>query len=189
LRIDPDDARDFGDIVRDFERYVRAHPPRCLASLSARPLRNPKGGLYATVGFTLSSRHGDTLCRVLAYDLKDLDPSYRGDTVLLSPITLKWKGGQAKQVVFDAAKHGYHCEAGSTSAKWTGGKRHRQTIPVCSSCEGEWFSVKAIFEYRNVFEVMEDEEVEHPEDWFQAVTFRCGCQACGHVEALEQDDL
>lgn len=161
-----------------FRKWVRNHPPRCVAGLRLTWIMKVEPMSRVTVGFRLADKVGGDVGRVHAHRLGQVDPSIEGRAdELVSPIHVTWKKLTAPAQIFDVTTDGYQGEF-----TWNSRPHGRGVGPAiaCAKCAGEWFRIAAIFGYHDAaFDLGRDQPSVEIQNYFAVVTFKCTCVGCG----------
>jgi hypothetical protein len=165
------------------KKWVRHHPPRCIAGLRLTWIMRPEPISRMTVGFRLAHKTAGEVGRVHAHRLAETTPTsdapVDGHGSLVSPIHVTWKKGSEPEQIFDAAADGYQGEF-----KWSSQPRGDGVGPpvTCAKCGREWFRVAALFGYHDAaFDLGRDQPGVEIQNYYAIARFQCTCTGCGEV--------
>lgn len=173
--------------MASLESILASKRPRCLSEVAASIAYPLEERDCAVVSFSLAPRSGgEAACRVLGYPLADYNPSCKGRTDFVSPLSLRWDD-ESEARVYDSDIHGYHGEMDSaTKIRGTGNAK----IYKCSMCGHDHFHITVQFDYWDAcVDLLEDEPDLPVEDYFCNVIFAGYCVNCGLMNRILDMDL
>lgn len=158
-------------------RWSRSHPPRCLSSVLASPIKDSDivEGHEAFAHFALSCTCGELKLRVLGY-LPEPD-------LLLSPLSLRCTKCNRLAEIFDIEKHGYDAELGNGC--YSRRAEGEATEIQCPKCNSSVFQTSAVVSYQmEEAELDDDDEKLKSHDLFDTFHLAISCTRCGRKEEV-----
>lgn len=172
-------------------RHVLHTPPSCLSGFVCEPITS--GSWANRAIWTVTCRCGESIGRVLGYQLGDFNPEYKGGDRFIGPLAFRCSACDRVTEVIDTKQHGYNSEIGKPDGKsWDSNYRgtgERVTIP-CPGCKGQLFSVTTEFGHQH-FDLVEDEPELEPraKEYFDSFALRGRCVGCGKESVLTDFEL
>lgn len=155
--------------------------PRCLAGVVATRAKVPGFEEPGCVGYSLSGLHGETTGRLLGFDLRSFNKKIT-DLRLVPPLFVQWTEAEPAVLIFDSNIHGYHGELGASAVFRGSGDPIRFR---CGDCGAELFQPSFIACYPDDLDelIAEDANIRL-EDYFEALTVKGLCAACGRDQVV-----
>jgi hypothetical protein len=174
-------------MTRDDIRYVREHPPRCIAALSPKPvdhavptLRLPLfDSIYGnydhenTASFIVNCPCGCPSVYLLGYHITNK----KNETGVVGPLGIECSMCRMVSEVFDTRKHGYDGEQGVNTYHVGEGTPERFICPVCGAVP---MIVNANFHYSD-FAGLRSDMRTRAQDFFDGFDVVGQCTRCNSV--------
>jgi hypothetical protein len=174
-----------------YERLVRQvleHPPSCLEGFRTERVSLEGDTWDDRVEWKIECPCGGESGKILGYPLRDLEASYEGPVLFVSPLAFQCANCDRVIQIIDTNKHGYDGECGHGAATIRG-EGERATF-ACQFCCEMTFRVATSFQHSH-FDIIEDEPELEPvaQNYFDWFACKGVCTNCGEEQGFGDYEL
>ena len=164
--------------------HVRAHPPRCIASLRSVPLLDPLSGMDhypSLVYFRIGCPCGEEAAFILGHLVCSEDSP--GEEFFTGPLALECPRCGRISEFMNPERDGFDGEIGANTNAVGTGEQARFSCPQCGAATP--MLVMPGFSYKDLDDwYASEDQLQRPQDFFEAFWLYGACIRCRNVVAV-----